>query len=173
MGPYGALVFTGNVSGAGTDEDAQLLISGQLFIGRVRLSGAGDALERGHDQIPDEYVNIYLNGSMLDALSCGVKLSQNGTANADWYCSKIIFYGADLGDLSHPSSANLAVIEVNDWIRYGEDYAYFEVKIVPAISYLLRPYATMTGPGRRVRVAQREEGPEVEPTIIYRQGCDA
>ena len=151
-GPYTAIVYTADVPGAGTDEDVQLIFFGQtIFIGRRTLSGAGDALEKGHDghhHFADEYDGIHLNGSLLDAVSCGIRLSTLGTGNPDWYCLKLLIFGGDLGDPIQPDS-QVAIIEVNDWIRYGDEYVYFPVRIDSVHARHLWSVLSLVGPGRR------------------------
>jgi hypothetical protein len=88
---------------------------------------------------------------LLDAVSCGIKLSLKGTSNPAWYCEQLVFSGDDLGDLNDPAHANLAIVEVNNWVNYNADYEYYDVRIEPAFTFFKRPSASMTGPGRRLQ----------------------
>lgn len=173
-GPYWALVFTADVPGAGTDEDVQLIFAGEtIFIGRRTLSGAGNALEKGNDghhHLADEYEGIRLNGSLLDAVSCGIRLSTLGTSNPDWYCAKLLFFGGDLGDPVN-SDSQVAIVEVNDWIRYGDDYVYFPVRLASVHSRHLWSVLSMVGPGRRLDAPKVDLPPDEvdDPAEVIRK----
>lgn len=164
VGEYTAHLVTGDVLGAGTDENPLFEIIGEIqgqifFIGRLQFSGAGNLLERG-SQVPDSY-GCRTNGSMLDAVSCNVSLANTGTSGPDWFCEKVVWMDGDLGDVHDPANWFVAVCEINDWVRADQPAVTYAISIEPALPYLLPQPNRINGPGRRLPPIELPDAPVV------------